>query len=39
MRQFRWALIPPIALLLLWEAGKFASRRWARQPAPTVITI
>ena len=39
MRQFRWALIPPVALLLLWEAGKFAARRWASRPSPAVITI
>jgi Ca2+-transporting ATPase len=30
MRQFRWALIPPIALLGLWELGKFLARRQAR---------
>ena len=27
MRQFRWALIPPIVLLGLWELGKFLERR------------
>jgi Ca2+-transporting ATPase len=27
MKQFRWALIPPIALLLLWELGKLVARR------------
>jgi len=27
MRQFRWALIPPIVLLGLWELGKFVERR------------
>jgi Ca2+-transporting ATPase len=29
MRQFRWALIPPIAVLGLWELGKFIGRRRA----------
>ncbi|HEY3831286.1 MAG TPA: HAD-IC family P-type ATPase [Acidimicrobiia bacterium] len=27
MRQFRWALIPPLALLLLWELGKLIARK------------
>jgi len=27
MRQFRWALVPAIALLGLWELGKFLARR------------
>ena len=27
LRQFGWALIPPIALLLLWELGKWVARR------------
>jgi Ca2+-transporting ATPase len=26
MQQFRWALIPPVALLLLWELGKLIAR-------------
>ena len=30
MQQFRWALIPPLALLLLWELGKLIARRAAR---------
>jgi Ca2+-transporting ATPase len=30
MRQFRWSLVPAIALLVLWELGKFAARRRAR---------
>jgi Ca2+-transporting ATPase len=32
MRQFRWALIPPIVLLGLWEIGKLIARRLV-QPA------
>ena len=28
LRQFGWALLPAIALLLLWELGKLAARRW-----------
>jgi len=27
LRQFGWALVPPIALLLLWELGKLLARR------------
>jgi P-type Ca2+ transporter type 2C len=27
LRQFGWALIPPLALLLLWEVGKYVARR------------
>ena len=27
LREFAWALVPPIALLLLWELGKLAARR------------
>jgi Ca2+-transporting ATPase len=33
MREFRWTLIPPVALLALWELGKFVVRR--RTPAPS----
>jgi Ca2+-transporting ATPase len=29
MREWAWALIPAIALLILWEAGKFLARRWS----------
>ena len=28
LRQFGWALLPAIALLLLWELGKLTARRW-----------
>jgi len=35
MRQFRWALIPPLVLLGLWELGKFLERRREEQ----VITL
>ena len=39
MKEFRWALIPPIALLALWELGKYVARRvWAQPdqvPAPS----
>jgi Ca2+-transporting ATPase len=27
MKQFRWALIPAVALLGLWELAKFLARR------------
>jgi Ca2+-transporting ATPase len=30
LRQFGWALIPALALLLLRELGKYVARRWAR---------
>ena len=30
MREFAWALVPAIALLLLWELGKLLARRSAR---------
>ena len=33
LRQFGWALLPAIALLLLWELGKLAARRWKRASA------
>jgi Ca2+-transporting ATPase len=36
MRQFRWALIPPIVLLGLWELGKLLVRRREHN---SVITI
>src|SRR3954449_10100581 len=29
MQESRWALAPPVALLLLWEAGKLVARRRA----------
>ncbi len=34
LREFAWALVPPIDLLILWEAGKLVARR--RKPAPAV---
>jgi Ca2+-transporting ATPase len=27
LRQFAWALVPAIALLVLWELGKWVARR------------
>jgi Ca2+-transporting ATPase len=27
MQQFRWALVPAVGLFLVWEAGKYVSRR------------
>jgi len=29
LRQFGWALIPALALLVLWELGKLIARRSA----------
>ena len=34
LHQFGWALVPPIALLILWEAGKWMARRWTRTRSP-----
>jgi Ca2+-transporting ATPase len=38
LRQFGWALVPAIALLLLWELGKYVARRRTKtrsaMPAP-----
>jgi Ca2+-transporting ATPase len=33
MKEFRWTLIPPIALLGLWELGKFLARRRTQVPS------
>ena len=30
LRQFGWALLPAVALLVLWQAGKLIARRRAR---------
>ncbi|WP_433298685.1 cation-translocating P-type ATPase [Pseudonocardia sp. CA-142604] len=30
-QQFLWALVPPVGLLILWEAGKLVARRLERQ--------
>jgi P-type Ca2+ transporter type 2C len=35
MRQFALALLPAIALLVLWELGKFLARRGRSAPATT----
>ena len=35
VRQFAWALVPAIALLVLWELGKFLARLGRRVPATT----
>ena len=35
MKQFAWALVPAIALLALWELGKFLARRSRPVPATT----
>ena len=34
MRQFGWALVPAIALLVLWELGKLIARRATRVAVP-----
>ena len=34
LREFAWALVPALALLVLWELGKLAARR--RKPATAV---
>jgi P-type Ca2+ transporter type 2C len=35
LRQFGWALVPAVALLLLWELGKLIARRQAATRSPT----
>jgi Ca2+-transporting ATPase len=35
LREFGWALLPAIALLALWEAGKLIARRQAAARQPT----
>ena len=35
LREFGWALLPAVVLLLLWEAGKFAARHWRGARAGT----
>src|SRR3954469_3520346 len=37
LRQFAWALVPPLVLLILWEAGKWAARRWNRTRSAHVL--
>ena len=34
LRQFGWALIPPLALFVLWEIGKLIARRRVDPKAP-----
>ena len=36
MKQFAWALVPAIALLVLWELGKLLARR--NRPVPATTT-
>jgi len=36
LREFGWALIPALGLLLLWELGKFEARRRLPAEAPVV---
>jgi Ca2+-transporting ATPase len=38
LRQFGWALVPPIALLLLWELGKLIARRSAAEARHPLAT-
>jgi Ca2+-transporting ATPase len=35
MKQFAWALLPAVALLVLWELGKLLARRGRSVPATT----
>ena len=34
LREFAWALVPALALLLLWELGKLLARSAFRESAP-----
>jgi Ca2+-transporting ATPase len=36
LSQFAWALVPALALLLLWELGKLLARRSGSRAADTV---
>jgi P-type Ca2+ transporter type 2C len=36
VREFGWALVPALGLLLLWELGKLVARRFVTQESPTV---
>jgi hypothetical protein len=38
LRQFGWALVPALALLVLWELGKLITRRPAAQANPSAAT-
>ena len=38
LRQFEWALLPPVALLGLWELGKLVARRHRSSPADEAAT-
>jgi Ca2+-transporting ATPase len=33
-RQFGWALVPPLVLLILWELGKLTARHLTRTTTP-----
>jgi Ca2+-transporting ATPase len=35
--QFGWAVVPAVALLVLWEAGKFLYRRYAGAPGAVAV--
>jgi Ca2+-transporting ATPase len=37
MNEFAWALLPPIALLVLWEIGKLIARRLADRRSVSVV--
>ncbi len=39
MRQFRWALVPAVALLLLWELGKLVVRRRLGSPTDAGVEM
>ena len=36
LREFGWALVPALALLLLWELGKLLARRSASRVTNTI---
>jgi P-type Ca2+ transporter type 2C len=39
LREFAWALVPAIALLALWEAGKLVARRHAARKPPVTADV
>ncbi|MGH3194454.1 MAG: cation-translocating P-type ATPase, partial [Streptosporangiaceae bacterium] len=39
LREWAWALVPALALLLLWELGKLIARRSAGHTTKTTVTL
>jgi len=39
LRQFGWALIPAVAVLLLWELGKYVARHQQKTTQVTDLPV